>query len=330
MNPSSCLEQRDLPMKDIELYLAPLRGFTDHTFRRIYTDHFGGFDKAVAPFISSKRDHKFKEKYIKDVLPENNTALPVIPQILGNAPADFIALANYIVDKGYPTVNWNLGCPFPMVAKKGRGAGLLPDTERIHQFLEEVIPKLKGALSIKIRLGWKTKEDIFRLPDIFNHYPIESLIIHPRTGIQRYEGEVDYERFEKCLKAFTLPIVYNGDIKTKTGYVRLCQRFQDVKRWMVGRGCLENPFLPQEIKKPEIKIENKTGKFKDFHFDLVLGYQNLLDGPAHVLNKMKGFWQYFAKPFEDQKKQLKAIKKAQTIDQYVNAVNTLMEREGRF
>ena len=315
-------------MKAFELYMAPLKGFTDHTFRKMYTAHFGGFDWALAPFISSKRDHKFKKKYIKDILPENNTHVQVIPQILGNDSKDFIALAEYIFDWGHTTVNWNLGCPFPMVANKGRGAGLLPHTDRIHQFLDEVLSRIKGLMSIKLRLGWKTNEDLFRLTEIFNEYPLESLIIHPRTGIQRYEGSVDYESFEKCLEMLDLPIVYNGDIKTVSDFSTLSENYPSVKKWMIGRGCLENPFLSQGIKCPNSVITDKNKKMKGFHHALVEGYQDVLDGPSHVLNKMKGFWQYFSIPFSGNKKQLKAIKKAQTIDQYIYAVDVLMEDEG--
>jgi tRNA-dihydrouridine synthase len=87
-------------MKEQKLYMAPIKGLTDHLFRTAFTKHFGGFDLAIAPFISSKRDHSFKPKYIRDVLPENNTALPVIPQILSNVGEDFVALTNYLFDLG--------------------------------------------------------------------------------------------------------------------------------------------------------------------------------------------------------------------------------------
>ena len=150
-------------MSRIRLYMAPMKGFTDHLFRSAFADHFGGFDLAVAPFIASKPDHRIKRKYVKDVLPENNTRMPVVPQIMSKTAADFIVLANYLYDLGYDTVNWNLGCPYPMVANKKRGSGMLPYTDRIRTFLDKVIHEIHGSLSIKIRLGWKENADIFRL-----------------------------------------------------------------------------------------------------------------------------------------------------------------------
>ena len=115
--------------------MAPIKGLTDHLFRTVFAEHFGGFDMAIAPFISSKRDHTFKPKYVKDVLPENNTTLPIIPQILSNVAEDFTALANYLFDLGYGSVNWNLGCPSRTVTGKKRGAGMLPHTDLIRTFL---------------------------------------------------------------------------------------------------------------------------------------------------------------------------------------------------
>jgi len=82
-----------------------MKGSTDRKFRRVFADHFGGFDLAVAPFIAGKKDHRIRRKYIKDVLPENNTRLPVVPQILSKTAQDFRIFANYLYDMGYGTVN---------------------------------------------------------------------------------------------------------------------------------------------------------------------------------------------------------------------------------
>ena len=133
-------------INNIILYLAPLRGFTEYIYRNAFSRHFDGFDIAVAPFIPTMSDARLKRKNLKDVLPENNHDMPVIPQIIGNNAEDFILLASRLYDLGYETVNWNLGCPFPMVAKKQRGSGLLPHPDKIETFLEETIPAIPNRL----------------------------------------------------------------------------------------------------------------------------------------------------------------------------------------
>jgi len=309
--------------------MAPMKGFTDHIFRNIFADHFDGFDLAVAPFLSSKSDRLIKKKYVKDVLPENNTRMPVIPQVLSKNADDFTFLANYLYDLGYQTVNWNLGCPSPMVAKKKRGSGMLPHTDLIRAFLDNVIPGITGRLSIKIRLGWRSTDDIFRLIPILNQYPLEELIIHPRTGIQRYDGDIDLAAFERCISMIRHPVVYNGDIRSLEDFKKLSLRFDDVSRWMIGRWCLANPLLPFIIKKGRDNIENKTQKVKEFHEALFQAYRNILDGPSHLLNKMKGFWRYFSLPFEGPKESMKKIKKSSRPDQYLKQVNLFFEKDAR-
>ncbi|MDM8539413.1 tRNA-dihydrouridine synthase family protein, partial [Desulfobacterales bacterium HSG17] len=234
-------------MKPI-LYLAPMRGLTTFTFRNVFSRFFHGFDLAVAPFITSVNSRRIKDSYLKDVLPANNLKMQVIPQVLSKSPEDFIFLAARLYELGHETINWNLGCPFPMVAKKGRGSGMLPHPEIIESFLEKVITAIPNNLSIKTRLGRNNADEIFDLMPVFNRYPLTELIIHPRTGIQMYEGLTDLNTFEKCVEMSNHPVVYNGDIVDIQRYQKLCSRFKTINRWMIGRGALMNPFLPDTIK----------------------------------------------------------------------------------
>lgn len=309
--------------------MAPIKGLTDHLFRTAFANHFGGFDLAVAPFISSKRDHTFKPKYVKDVLPENNTALPVIPQILSNVGEDFVVLANYLFDLGYSSVNWNLGCPSRTVTSKKRGAGMLPHMDLIRAFLDDIFSGIKGTISIKLRLGWTSADDIFRLLPVLNQYPMEVVIIHPRTGIQQYEGEVDLSAFEQCLSILKHPVVYNGDIRTYDDFKRLSNRFQNVSQWMIGRGCLADPFLATIIKTGNTEVPDRIRTMKQFHDDLFEKYSRVLHGPSHLLNRMKGIWRHISYSFKDCETFTKRIKKTQMPDQYVDLVNLFFENEAQ-
>ena len=316
--------------QSMKIYMAPLRGLTDHTFRRVYTQHFPGFDLALAPFISSKRDRKFKPKYVKDVLPENNLSLPVVPQILGNSGEDFVSLALYMAQFGHTKINWNLGCPFPMVAGKKRGSGLLPYKSKIQAFLDHVFSGYKGRLSIKMRLGWASKEEGLRLMAILNQYPIDEVILHPRTGEQRYDGNVDLAAFGQFAAVSAHRLVYNGDINSRWDFERLKALFPEIDHWMIGRGCLSDPYLPMTIKSGNCDRTDCRHRIKKFHDDLFAAYGEILSGPTHVLNKMKGFWQYWAIPYAACKKELKSIRKSRTPEQYQQAVNRIFEMEGHW
>jgi len=331
---SVLMKKSEKPIKKkpekITLYLAPLRGLTDYIYRNTYSRHFDGFDAAVSPFIPTVSSARFTKTHLKDVLPENNAAMPIIPQIIGNNPDDFIPLAERLCDLGYESVNWNLGCPFPMVAKKQRGSGLLPYPEKIQAFLDKTIPAISNHLSIKARLGRKKTDEILGLLKIFNQYPLDEVIIHPRTGKQMYDGEPNLEMFEKCLKVSGHPMVYNGDINKLDTFKLFSQRFETVSRWMIGRGVLANPFLPAIIKNGKDDTGNKVALFKQFYDDLFDQYRQEFQGPGHLLDRMKGFWTYFSRSFKNSRKIQKKIHRTQKLDRYLKIVNRFFEEEAKW
>jgi len=62
-----------------------------------------------------------KPVYQRDILPENNSELNLIPQIMTNDAEEFLFVAKYVQSLGYNELNWNLGCPYPMVTKRCMG-----------------------------------------------------------------------------------------------------------------------------------------------------------------------------------------------------------------
>lgn len=314
-------------MTTFQLYLAPLRGFTDYVYRNTFTGHFDGFDGALAPFIPTVTAERFKPSHFKDILPENNPTMPIVPQIISNQSADFINLAVRLFDLGYTSVNWNLGCPFPMVAKKNRGSGLLPYPERIDAFLEKTVSSIPNRLSIKTRLGRRTINDIFKLMPIFNRYPLEEIIIHPRTGIQMYDGKTDLDTFERCLKQSVHRVIYNGDITDLRTFKDVFLRFEDIDGWMIGRGAVTNPFLPAIIKAGRDDISHKVEKFKQFYDELFEQYRQVFSGPGHLLNRMKGFWTYFSKSFQNSHKIAKKVHRTQKMHHYMKIVDRFFAEE---
>jgi len=308
------------------IYLAPIQGITDRIYRNLFPVYFRGVDMAVAPFVSTTKKIKPGNNLLHDLCPDQNTGIPTIPQIMSAAPDDFTKLANALYDVGCGTVNWNLGCPFPMVVKKGRGAGMLCYPDRVESFLEKTMPTLKPKLSIKLRIGLTCPDEVLELMPIFNRFPIKELIIHPRTGVQMYAGEVDLDRFEQCLGLSKHRVVYNGDIDSAEKLETLSKRFASVERWMIGRGLLSNPFLAEEIKFHTEKPYNEKIKIiRAFHDHLFDEYSKILYGPAHITNKMKEIWTYLGGFFENGGKIQKKIKKMHHRDNYVDVVNKVFD-----
>jgi tRNA-dihydrouridine synthase len=305
--------------------MAPLRGFTDVIFRNTFQHHFKGIDEAVAPFVTSTKGRRIKPSHLRDLSPSDNRALPVVPQVLSNNSDEFICLANTLHDLGYGEINWNLGCPYPMVAKKKRGSGLLAHPDIIDRLLEDLMNGFAGRLSIKTRLGRFSAEEMDRLIPVFNRYPLARVIVHPRTGVQMYAGGVDLNAFESCLERISHPVIYNGDIGNPDQFQALARRFPAVSGWMLGRGLIADPFLPEMIRWGSVSIVHRKARFAKFHDELVHAYGNRFSGPAHVLDRMKGLWRYFAVGRPDATQVLKQIRKVASLDRYRQVVADVLD-----
>ncbi|MCD4781721.1 MAG: tRNA-dihydrouridine synthase family protein [Candidatus Omnitrophica bacterium] len=315
-----------------KLYMAPLQGVTNAIYREIYSKFFTGYDRALAPFTKSHKTHGVKKSSLRDILPErNHTSFALIPQILSKSSVEIIALATSMHHLGYPVVNWNLGCPLPKIRRKQRGSGLLPFGDHIVQILEDVIPAIRNQISIKVRLGCEDNHDLLRLLPRLDVFPLTEIVIHPRTGQQMYSGQTDLAIFEECLKITCHKIVYNGDIKTAPDYRQLANRFPTVQRWMIGRGGVINPFLPELIKQPKyLSTGDKFEKFLAFQQAIFEAYRHELSGPGHLLGKIKEIWAYWAKAFSNKDDVLKSVTRARSVAQYQKAIDRIRKRPESF
>ena len=312
------------------IYLAPIRGITDVTYRNIFSKYFTGVDLAVAPFISTAKARSLKPSFFKDILPANNTRMKVIPQVLSNNSDDFLFIAKQIYELGYTTINWNLGCPAPMVANKKRGSGLLPFPDLINAFLENVCGKFQGEVSIKMRLGRNDSLEIEELLPILDQYPLSDIIIHPRIGIQMYKGNADPLSFKKCRGLTRHKLIYNGDIIDVNSFKKLQQLLPGTESWMIGRGLLADPFLAAEIC-DESNSRLKTGEYRDilkcFHDELYENYQAILFGPSHLIGRMKGIWSYMINIFYENSKLIKIINKTNCPIKYTSLIDSFFKNE---
>ncbi len=308
------------------VYMAPLKGITDALFRRVFTGHFTGIDLAIAPFVNPQNKAPYSDKLVADLLPENNTSLPLVPQILNTDVDGFISLGERLFDLGYLEINWNLGCPVKMVAAKRRGSGLLPYPEMIADLLEQVIPRLKPALSIKMRLGYRDPGEALTLLPLLDDYPLKEITIHARLGLQLYRGSVDLDHFDQCRSLSGHAIVYNGDLFSRDDFTALSDRFASIERWMIGRGLLMNPFLPAEIKGIQFSTAEKMEKLLQFHDNLYASLKDRLSGPGHLLGRMKQVWIYFIHAFPGKEKLLKKITRSSTEKTFLQAVAKVMEQ----
>ena len=304
----------------MKFYLAPMEGITGHIYRDSYEKYFHNIDKYFTPFIVPNQRVSLKTKELKDLLPQNNKGLNIVPQILTNDAEGFILTANKLKQLGYEEINLNLGCPAGTVVSKKRGSGFLAYPEELDKFLDEIYKIDNMKISIKTRLGKERADEFYKLIEIYNKYPLEELIIHPRTREDFYGNTPNLEVFKDALKLSKHSICYNGDIFTLNSYNKIINEFPEVNKVMLGRGILANPGLIGEIKNNE--FANKE-IIKMFHDEIFENYTILLNEDKNAMYRMKELWGYMSHIFSNNKKYYKKIKKAQKAIDYKNAVNSL-------
>ena len=308
----------------MKYYLAPMEGITGYIYRNAYEKFFHNIDKYFTPFIVANKSKSLKTKELRDVLPENNKNMNIVPQILTNDSEDFIVTSKRLEQLGYNEVNLNLGCPSGTVVSKNRGAGFLALRDELDRFLEEIFTLNNMKISIKTRIGKDSPEEFYELIKIYNKYPLEELIIHPRTRNDFYGNKPNLDVFKDALSLSKAEVCYNGDIFTVDNYNNLVKKFPKVKKVMLGRGILANPGLIGEIKEGTF-IDKKV--LKEFHDEILNNYIELFKEEKNAIFRMKELWGYMIYIFSDNKKYAKKIKKAQKLREYNEAVSSLFQEQ---
>lgn len=306
----------------MKIYLAPMEGLTGYIYRNAYNEIYGSADKYFAPFISPSEKYSMTPKEKKDLLPENNAGIDLVPQILTCRSDQFISAAGELKDMGYKEINLNLGCPSGTVCAKGKGAGFLSETMALTRFLDDIYSYAGSEgikISIKTRLGYYDPEEFYDLMEIFNGFPVSELIVHPRIRGDFYKGEIRTESFSYAIGNSKCPLVYNGNIFTSEDYDKFCKTFgRTLDPVMTGRGLISDPSLADKLKGRV--SETDRVKFRRLHDALYREYKKVMSPDINVLYRMKELWSYWKEQFEGREKDIKRLMKSKKCAEYEDIV----------
>lgn len=311
-----------------KVLFAPLEGITGLVFRRTFHKYFKGVEEYYSPFLTPKQKIGLDKKDRKEVSPEANEGMKLIPQILSSEAKGFLHAARELSFYGYKEVNLNLGCPSGTVVNKGRGAGALKDLDSLEAFLYEVFDgasKEGLKLSIKSRIGYYKAEEFDSILKLFSSYPFSKLILHPRTRMEFYKGEVHREAFKEAmifLREKREKLCFNGDIFTAEDFYSLKEELEGLSLFMIGRGFLKNPFLLSDILGSGEKEDRKEILYA-FLQELFSAYKEDAGNEHVAVLKMKELWSYLGTSFLDEGNYLKELRKAKDGAEYRAAVNVI-------
>ena len=310
----------------MKIYCAPLEGITGYIFRNAYNGIYGNIDKYFAPFISPAENCPITPRERKDITPENNRGINLVPQILTCRSDCFIEAAKELQNMGYREINLNLGCPSGTVCAKGKGAGFLPETAALQKFLDDIYAygESEGmSISVKTRLGYYNPDEFYDLLEIFNAFPVSELIVHPRIRADFYKGEPRRKYYAYALEHSKIPLVYNGNIYTTEDFEDLSNTFKiSPDPVMLGRGLISDPSLADKLN--GFASETDFIKFRKLHDTLYHEYQKVMSPDINVLYRMKELWTYWRVLFDGKDKDIKRLLKAKKYAEYEEIVHRIL------
>ena len=308
----------------LPIHFAPLQGFTESAYRLAHSKFAPGIHTYYTPFLRLEKG-EVRAKDLRDLQTEHPYHL--VPQIIVRDVDEFYTLTKAVTELGFKEIDINMGCPYPMQTKSGRGSGILPHVEKVREILDAIRALRQSSLaavaseslrfSIKMRLGLTSPEECKQLHPLLNDTPLTHITLHPRLGIQQYKGALDFDAFDLFYRECRHPLIFNGDITDLKQINYIETRYPKLAGIMIGRGLLANPALAAQYAGLPCGTANET--LLKIHSEILADYTRRLQGCAQILDKIRPFWTYAELP----KKTRKKIEKSRTLDEYLEAVKEL-------
>ncbi len=228
---------------DKKLWLAPLAGFTDNSFRTICKKL--GADVVVSEMVSAdglvyNRDKTLKFAYYSE------DQHPIGIQIFGSNEKIMAEGAKIILELKPDFIDINMGCPVKKVVKRGAGSALmknLPIASKIIEAVKKAMLEDKIPLSVKFRSGWDFNSiNAIEFAKMAESSGADIICIHPRTRSQMFSGKSDWEIIKRIKENVKIPVIGNGDILLPEDAKRMFDS-TGCDSIMIGRGIMGNPWL---------------------------------------------------------------------------------------
>jgi nifR3 family TIM-barrel protein len=223
-----------------QIMLAPMDGFTDHTFRLLCRQW--GSACTYSEFINAM-DMEAHHPHLSERLYFVDAERPFGFQILDNDPDRILRTAHALRKLNPDFIDVNFGCSNRSVCSRGAGASLLLEPSKITHIIEMLVQNIDLPITAKIRLGWDDeKRNYLDISKRIEDAGASVLAVHGRTRVQAYKGEADWDAIALVKQNIHIPLIGNGDIRTPEDIKRFLL-FTGCDALMIGRASTGNPWL---------------------------------------------------------------------------------------
>ncbi len=256
-------------------------------------------------------------------MPEHNAGVDVVPQIIARDGREMAEVIDVVRRMGYTRTDVNMGCPFPLQTRHGRGAALLQQPDKVRELAAVMRDNSDITFSLKMRLGMDDTQEWRNVIDIINDMPLIHVTVHPRIARQQYKGELCMAAFNDILDACRHLIIYNGDINSVADINHLHDEYGPrIAAVMIGRGLLARPCMARDyISGCHTDASQLTRELKDMHKRMLSHYEKTIPGESQRLQKVRTVWDFMENTLG--RKQWKRLMKAGNMKNYLAAVMAL-------
>lgn len=316
---------------DGNLFLAPLAGYTDRSFRSICIDYGANF--TFTEMVSGEGLARESENTEKLLLRADNEELLGVQLFMSDASVAKRAMEN-LLRYNPSLIDLNCGCPVPKVVKTEAGSALMKNPEKIFNIVKSLKNSCDIPVSVKIRVGWDLQSINYReTADAALEGGVDMISMHARTRSMGYSGSADWQTL-KDLKEYIskkrveVPLFGSGDLFTPQSALQMLAT-TGVDGVMFARGAMGNPFIFEQTKalllnstEPEpISIEKRISTLLS-HLSLLIKDQGEKSGCTemrkHAGSYLKGV------PHSGEARQ--ALVQANMYEEYERVCFNLLER----
>jgi tRNA-dihydrouridine synthase B len=223
--------------------LAPMEGVTNAAVREVLSG-YGPIGLLCTEFVRISGE-QISAPYLRKQV-QKVPGVPLSVQVMGNDP-ELLGEAGAVVARaGADVVDLNLGCPTHNAARKGVGAALLKQPEKLAVLLKTMRRWVPGLLSAKLRAGFDTSDDALRNARLVEDAGLDYLTVHPRRRIDHYAGVADWRIIALLRRELSIPVIGNGDAWYASSALRMIEE-TGCDAVMLGRPALRNPWIFRQL-----------------------------------------------------------------------------------